>query len=144
MFALGAGVQMAAPPVNFFGNVTMGFLAVTMPEVFESSLGLPAAGLGLPKIQEPAVSPRPSPPPELENLSIKIQKQMVKRGWTPQEIDRVYREGVPSQVVDRTAGFTPATQYVDPETGKFIVINSQTGNVIQVSKPGFRPNLPVK
>ena len=38
----------------------------------------------------------------------------------------------------------PAIRGGDTETGKFIVINSQTGNVIQVSKPGFRPNLPVK
>jgi len=101
-------------------------------------------GGGLPTIEEPVVTPRPSPPPDLQGLSPKIQKQMASRGWTPQEIDRVYRMGTPSQVVDRTAGFTPATQYIDTQTGNFIVINNRTGNVIQISKPGFLPNPPVK
>lgn len=69
---------------------------------------------------------------------------MVQRGWTREEIQRVYETGIPAQVPDKTAGFTPATQYVDPATGKFIVVNNETGRVIQVSGPGFRPNPPTR
>lgn len=39
--------------------------------------------------------------------------------------------GQSHEVTDKTAGFTPATRYTDPATGKFIVVNNQTGNVIQ-------------
>jgi hypothetical protein len=38
----------------------------------------------------------------------------------------------------------PPTQYLDKATGKFIVVNDATGNVIQVSGPGFRPNPPAR
>jgi RHS repeat-associated protein len=129
---------------NYIAPALAGFMIAALPPVLEGSLALPAAGLGLPRVEEPVVSPRPSPPPVLEHLSQHIQNRMAQRGWTPQEITRVYREGVPSQVPDKTAGFTPATQYVDPATGKFIVVNNATGNVVQVSGPGFRPNPPLR
>ncbi|MGH9396160.1 MAG: colicin E5-related ribonuclease [Terriglobia bacterium] len=42
--------------------------------------------------------------------------------------------------VDRTTGGAPATRYVNPATGKYVVINDTTGQVIQVSKPGYVPH----
>ncbi|MGH7868677.1 MAG: colicin E5-related ribonuclease [Candidatus Dormibacteraceae bacterium] len=78
--------------------------------------------------------------PALNRLSPKIQNDMAARGWTRQDILEVFEKGQPSGVVDRTAGFTPATQYLDPATGRFIVVNDTTGSVIQVSRAGFKPN----
>jgi hypothetical protein len=83
-------------------------------------------------------------PPNVTNLSPKIQNQMTTRGWTKAEIQQTYETGVRTKVVDKTAGGQPATQYLDKATGKFIVVNDATGNVIQVSGPGFRPNPPAK
>ena len=78
--------------------------------------------------------------PALNRLSPKIQAQMVARGWTRQEMLDVFEKGQPSRVVDRTVGGALATQYLDTATGRFIVVNDATGNVIQVSGAGFRPN----
>lgn len=74
--------------------------------------------------------------------SPKIVKQMANRGWTQGEVERVVATGEQTTVVDRTAGSTPATQYLDRASGKFVVINNATGNVVQVSGPGFLPNPP--
>ena len=44
----------------------------------------------------------------------------------------------------RQASAPATTQYADPATGKFIVVNNSTGSVVQISGPGFRPNPPMK
>lgn len=65
---------------------------------------------------------------------------MVKRGWTQAEVEKVVAEGAQSEVVDRTTGFTPATQYLDTASGRFVVVNNATGNIVQVSGADFLPN----
>jgi hypothetical protein len=62
---------------------------------------------------------------------------MQARGWTKEEIVDAYENGEQVSVVDRTSGDTPATRYINPTTGKSVVINDETGKVIQVGKEGF-------
>jgi RHS repeat-associated protein len=131
--------QAASGTINNYIAPVLGlFMAVALPPVLEGSLGLPAAGLDLPKIQEPAVSPRPSPPPDLEHLSIKIQNQMASRGWTPQDMVDAYEKGEAFPATNKLRGGTPATRYVNPGTGKSMVIDNTTGEVIHVGKAGYR------
>jgi len=76
--------------------------------------------------------------PDLEGLSPKIQSQMGKRGWTPEQIQEAYETGNSVPALNRLRGGTPATRYVHPETGQSVVIDDETGQVIQVGGPGFR------
>jgi RHS repeat-associated protein len=76
--------------------------------------------------------------PDLANLSPKILKDMVKRGWTKQEIQDAVQFGKAEPATDFTAGGAPATRYTNPTTGKAVTINDATGKVIQVGDVGFR------
>jgi membrane carboxypeptidase/penicillin-binding protein len=76
---------------------------------------------------------------DIENLSNKIVRQMNSRGWTKQEILDTVREGDAYPVTNKATG-GPATEYVSRSTGKFVVIDNNTGQVIQVSKAGYAPN----
>ena len=79
--------------------------------------------------------------PDLENLSPKIERQMAERGWTPEQIQEAYENGEQFSATNRLGGpgaFTPATRYVNPETGQSVVIDDATGEIIQVGGAGFR------
>jgi RHS repeat-associated protein len=131
--------QAASGTINNYVAPALGlFMLAAAPAVLEGSLGLPAAGLDLPKAPEPVISPRSSPPPDLENLSIKIQKQMASRGWTPQDITDAYGKGEAFPATNKLRGGTPATRYVNPGTGKSVVIDNATGEVIHVGKAGYK------
>ncbi len=75
---------------------------------------------------------------DINNLSNKITRQMT-RGWTKQEILDTVREGDAYAVTNKATG-GPATEYVSRSTGKFVVIDNNTGQVLQVSKAGYAPN----
>ena len=73
-----------------------------------------------------------SPSSDLQ-LSPKIEKQMRKRGWTKEDIQKtVDNPHQTARAIDRTSGDEPATAYFD-ENGNYVVVNDHTGNVVQVS-----------
>ncbi len=76
---------------------------------------------------------------DVENLSNKIVRQMLSRGWTKQEILDTIQSGKAYDVINKATG-GPATEYVNPATGKFVVVDNTTKQVLQVSGPGFLPN----
>jgi hypothetical protein len=61
---------------------------------------------------------------------------MAARGWTDAQIKEARAEGqsVPAVNVE-TRG--PATRYIHPETGRSVVIDDVTGDVIHVGGDGF-------
>jgi RHS repeat-associated protein len=73
-----------------------------------------------------------------DNLSNKIVRQMVTRGWTKQEILDTVKAGKAFPVINKATGGA-ATEYVSA-SGKFVVVDNATKQVIQVSGPGFLPN----
>jgi RHS repeat-associated protein len=79
---------------------------------------------------------------DVDNLSNKIVRQMVSRGWNKQEIIDTVRNGKAFDVVNKATG-GPATEYVS-SSGKFVVVDNSTKQVIQVSGPGFSPNHLIK
>jgi RHS repeat-associated protein len=79
--------------------------------------------------------------PDLANLSPKILKDMVRRGWSKQEIQDAVQLGKAEPATDFTAGGAPATRYTNPTTGKAVTVNDATGKVIQVGDVGFHYNV---
>jgi RHS repeat-associated protein len=75
--------------------------------------------------------------PDLANLSPKIERDLIKRGWTPQEIQEAYDNGEQIPAVNKANG-AAATRYVNPTTGKSVVIENDTGQVIHVGGSGFK------
>jgi RHS repeat-associated protein len=76
---------------------------------------------------------------DVANLSNKIVRQMASRGWTAQEIVDTVQNGKAYSVLNKATGGA-ATEYVNPASGKFVVVDSATKQVLQVSGPGFSPN----
>ena len=76
--------------------------------------------------------------PDVDNLSNKIVRQMVTRGWTKQEILDTVNAGKAFPAINKATGGA-ATEFVSA-SGKFVVVDNATKQVIQVSGPGFLPN----
>ena len=76
---------------------------------------------------------------DIANLSNKIARQMASRGWTTQEIVDTVQNGKTYSVLNKATGGA-ATEYVNPASGKFVVVDNATKQVLQVSGPGFSPN----
>jgi uncharacterized protein YukE len=76
-------------------------------------------------------------PPDPANLTSKIERQMQQRGWTAEEIQKAYENGEQVPAVNKATG-SPATRYVNPDTGQSMVVDDGTGQVIHVGGPGFR------
>lgn len=66
-----------------------------------------------------------------------VLSSMAKRGWTPEDVWRAVETGERYTAEDLTEGGAPATRYVDPVTGRSVVVNNATGNVIHVGGFGF-------
>jgi RHS repeat-associated protein len=68
----------------------------------------------------------------------KFHNQMQKRGWPPQQIDEAMTSGnrvpAPNQVNPRNT----ATRYVHPTTGRSVVVDNVTHEVLHVGGDGFR------
>ncbi len=81
----------------------------------------------------------PATRPDFANISMKIERQMQTRGWTPDLIDEAVTGGNKFQAVNKLGGANaPATRYVSPTTGQSVVIDNATGEIIQVGGPGFK------
>lgn len=66
----------------------------------------------------------------------RLARQMAARGWTPGQIEEAVRQGRRHQTVNRETG-GPATRYVHPRTGRSVVIDDVSGDVIHVGGDGF-------
>lgn len=115
----GSGLGVAA----FFGSLFF------IPGVDEAA--------GLNEGLEGAVTEAGSVAPDLENLSPKIESDLLKRGWTPQEIQEAYENGEQVPAINKANG-EAATRYINPTTGKSVVIENGTGEVIHVGGAGFK------
>jgi hypothetical protein len=66
----------------------------------------------------------------------KISRQMQSRGWTDGQIDEAVTSGQQIDAVNKSNG-NPSTRYVSPSTGRSVVIDNMTNEVIQVGGDGF-------
>jgi len=67
----------------------------------------------------------------------KIQKDMVSRGWTPDQIDDAVKYGDRIDAINKING-DPATRYINPDTRQSVVVDNTTNQVIQVGKPDYQ------
>ncbi|MFN9076627.1 MAG: Hint domain-containing protein, partial [bacterium] len=69
--------------------------------------------------------------------ALKWERQMKERGWTAEQItEALETAGIPVRNAVNPAN--PATRHVHPTTGRSVVIDSQTGQVLQLGGDGFR------
>jgi len=66
----------------------------------------------------------------------KLLRQMAARGWTVDLVEEAKTGGRSHPAVNRETG-GPATRYVHPRTGRSVVIDDTTGEVIHVGGDGF-------
>ena len=63
---------------------------------------------------------------------------MEQRGWTPQQIDDAIANGKKFPAQNNINPANGATRYVNPQTGRSVVIDNKTGQVIHVGGTGFK------
>jgi hypothetical protein len=61
---------------------------------------------------------------------------MAARGWTIEQIEEARDRGERHSAVNRETG-QAATRYIHPETGRSVVIEEVSGDVIHVGGDGF-------
>jgi hypothetical protein len=61
---------------------------------------------------------------------------MAARGWTSEQIDEARDHGESRATVNSETG-RPATRYIHPVTGRSVVIDDVSGDVIHVGGDGF-------
>ncbi len=127
-----------------------GFIAgssVLMGENAVGELGGQLLGLGVEALQASRAAKAAEAAKataDVENLSNKIVRQMAERGgWTKQDILDTIKNGTPHEAINKMTGGS-ATEYVNAATGKFVVVDNATKQVIQISKSGYLPNYLVK
>jgi uncharacterized protein GlcG (DUF336 family) len=63
---------------------------------------------------------------------------MHQRGWTLQQIEDAIQTGKAYTAVNEVNPTHGATRYVNPDTGRSVVIDATTGEVIHVGGDGFQ------
>ena len=63
---------------------------------------------------------------------------MASRGWTPEQINEAITSGVSFLTPNRVNAGNTATKYINPTTGRSVVIDDVTREVLHVGKTGFK------
>jgi hypothetical protein len=65
------------------------------------------------------------------------QNKMAQRGWTPQQISEAIANGQQLPAVNSVNSGNAATRYVHPTTGRSVVVDNVSAEVIHVGGDGF-------
>jgi hypothetical protein len=68
----------------------------------------------------------------------KIHNQMQRRGWTPQQINEAMASGNRIAAPNQVNSGNTATRYIHPTTGRSVVVDDVTHEVLHVGGDGFR------
>ena len=71
------------------------------------------------------------------SISAKIARQMETRGWTEESIQEAMDSGEQVRAVNKATD-NPATRYINPTTGKSVVVDDVTGEVVHVGRQGMQ------
>lgn len=133
------------PPCTEFG----GFQLVDVLDLLPPTLRQPIQGSQVPSIY----SPFPVKPEiQLSNVlsiqgnnwsfgkaksSKKWQNQMVKRGWTSEQITEAINQGQQIRSKNFVNPNNPAIRYIHPETGRSVVVDTVTREVIHIGGDNY-------
>jgi hypothetical protein len=65
------------------------------------------------------------------------QNKMRKRGWTTDQITEAIQTGQKLPATNNVTSGNGATRYVHPATGRSVVVDDTTGEVIHIGGDGF-------
>jgi hypothetical protein len=68
----------------------------------------------------------------------KWANQMRQRGWTEAQIDEAIEHGSQFPATNSVNPANGATRYINPSTGRSVVLDNVTGEVIHVGGNGFK------
>lgn len=71
------------------------------------------------------------------SISAKIARQMETRGWTEESIQEAINSGEQIRAINKATD-NPATRYINPTTGKSVVVDDVTKEVIHVGRQGMK------
>lgn len=117
------------------GNLVQGAI-VGAQNAVESPVGQVALGAAF--IGTGIAANTPSKSPLSGKMDQHAVNSMLKRGWTEEEIVNALNNGKSYPAVDKTAGGASATRYVNPDTGKSVVVNDDTGKIIHLGGEDFK------
>ena len=63
--------------------------------------------------------------------------KIAKRGWTPQQISEAIANGQRFPAVNLVNPGNPASRYIHPTTGRSVIVDNVTGEIIHVGADGF-------
>lgn len=66
------------------------------------------------------------------------QNQMQQRGWTPEQINEAVSSGQSFPAANNVNPGNGATRYVNPSTGRSVVLDAKTNEVLHVGGNGFK------
>jgi hypothetical protein len=90
------------------------------------------------RIQEKSTAAKPQWTLGSGKSAQKWQNQMQRRGWTPQQIDDAMANGQQFPAVNNLNPAHSATRYINPQTGRSVVVDDATHEVIHVGGDGFK------
>jgi hypothetical protein len=70
--------------------------------------------------------------------STKWENQMSQRGWTREQITEALQSKEFYEATNNVHPSNPATRYVHPETGRSVVIDNVTKEILQIGGNGFK------
>lgn len=70
--------------------------------------------------------------------SKKWVNQLVNRGWTEKQITETITKGKRFPAVNNVNKANSATRYVHPKTGKSIVVDDVTKELLHIGKSGYK------
>ena len=76
--------------------------------------------------------------PGSQKGAAKLERQMAKRGWTPDQITEAMQGRQTFPATNLVNNGNSATRYVHPTTGRSVVIDDVTKEVIHVGGDGFK------
>lgn len=62
---------------------------------------------------------------------------MRRRGWTAEQIDEAFADGEPHEAINNIHPDNGATRFVHPVTGRSVVLDDATQEVIHVGGDGY-------
>lgn len=68
----------------------------------------------------------------------KFQDQMQKRGWTSEQINEAIAKGQRFSAQNKVNPGNTATRYVHPQTGRSVIVDDITKEVLHVGADGFK------